>query len=134
MILCVGTTPAAQRVMMFRELGDEAAVLGAMKELSEQGAHRAVVTAGQEPTLAWDGRQPWGIAGPTLKAVNPIGSGDAFTAGLAWRLASGDDLGEARGWGVAAGGANALTPMPGGSRPGRCCALVTRGESREDLS
>jgi fructose-1-phosphate kinase PfkB-like protein len=45
--------------------------------------------------------------------VNPIGSGDAFTAGLIWRLVRGDDLGEACRWGSAAGTANALTAMAG---------------------
>jgi fructose-1-phosphate kinase PfkB-like protein len=45
--------------------------------------------------------------------VNPIGSGDAFTAGVVWRLLRGDDLGEACRWGAAAGAANALTPQPG---------------------
>ena len=44
---------------------------------------------------------------------NPIGSGDAFTAGLVWRLLRGDDLGEACRWGAAAGAANALTLMAG---------------------
>jgi tagatose 6-phosphate kinase len=46
-------------------------------------------------------------------AVNPIGSGDAFTAGLVWRLLRGDDLGAACRWGSAAGAANALTLMAG---------------------
>ena len=50
---------------------------------------------------------------PRIKPVNPIGSGDAFTAGLVSRLVRGDDLGEACRWGTAAGTANALTPMPG---------------------
>jgi tagatose 6-phosphate kinase len=45
--------------------------------------------------------------------VNPIGSGDAFTAGVVLRLLRGDDLGEACRWGAAAGAANALTPQPG---------------------
>ena len=41
--------------------------------------------------------------------VNPIGSGDSFTAGLVWRLLRGDDLGEACRWAATAGAANALT-------------------------
>ena len=45
--------------------------------------------------------------------MNPIGSGDAFTAGLVSRLLRGDDLGEACRWGAAAGTANALTTMTG---------------------
>ena len=45
--------------------------------------------------------------------MNPIGSGDAFTAGLVWRLLRGEDLGEACRWAGAAGAANALTLMAG---------------------
>jgi tagatose 6-phosphate kinase len=48
--------------------------------------------------------------------VNPIGSGDAFTAGLVASLLRGDDLGEACRWGAATGAANALTIMAGDVR------------------
>ena len=82
-------------------------------ELCKRGAQRVVVTAGKEPVLAFDGKSFWRITVPQIKAVNTIGSGDAFTAGLVWRLVRGDDLGEACRWGCAAGAANALTPMPG---------------------
>jgi fructose-1-phosphate kinase PfkB-like protein len=50
---------------------------------------------------------------PQIKVVNPIGSGDAFTAGLVSRLIRGDDLGEACRWGSATGAANTLTAMAG---------------------
>lgn len=95
------------------ELKDEVAVKGAMQELCERGAQRVIVTAGKAPTLATDGRSYWRISVPRITPVNPIGSGDAFTAGAIWRLVRGDDLGEACRWGSAAGAANALTPMPG---------------------
>jgi tagatose 6-phosphate kinase len=72
-----------------------------------------IVTAGREPALAFDGKIFRRIVSPRIKAVNPIGSGDAFTAGVVWRLLRGDDLGEACRWGAAAGAANALTPLPG---------------------
>jgi tagatose 6-phosphate kinase len=71
------------------------------------------VTAGSEPALAFDGKNFRRIITPRIKVVNPIGSGDAFTAGVVLRLLRGDDLGEACRWGAAAGAANALTPMPG---------------------
>ena len=96
-----------------RELKDEAAVMAAMRELSERGARRVIVTAGKDPALAFDGRDFWQIIAPGIKAVNPTGSGDAFTAGLVWRLLRGDDLGEACRWASAAGAANALTAPVG---------------------
>ena len=96
-----------------RKLEDDAAVMRAMRELCERGAQRVIVTAGKDPTLAFDGRDFWRIIAPRIKALNPIGSGDAFTAGLTWRLVRGDDLGEACRWASATGAANALTAMVG---------------------
>jgi len=96
-----------------RELKSEADVKRAMRELCERGAQRVIVTAGGQPTLAFDGNVFRRIITPRIKVVNPIGSGDAFTAGVVWRLLRGDDLGEACRWGAAAGAANALTRMPG---------------------
>jgi tagatose 6-phosphate kinase len=96
-----------------RPLAEEADVMQAMRELSERGAHRVVVTAGKQPALAFDGRRFWRVISPRIQAVSPIGSGDAFTAGLVWRLLRGDDLGEACRWAAAAGAANALTLMSG---------------------
>jgi len=95
------------------QLADDAGTRQAMRELQERGAQRVVVTAGKEATLAFDGKAFWSVTAPPIKVVNPIGSGDAFTAGLVSRLLRGDDLGEACRWGSAAGAANALTLMPG---------------------
>jgi tagatose 6-phosphate kinase len=92
---------------------DEAAVLSAMRELHERGARRVVVTAGKGPALASDGQSLWRVQPPPIAAVNPIGSGDAFAAGLVWRLVQGDAFGEACRWAAAVGAANALTLMPG---------------------
>lgn len=96
-----------------RSLADGASVWAAVRELEERGAGRVVVTAGARPTLAWDGQHGWRLTTPAVKAVNPIGSGDAFTAGLVLRLGEGDDLGEACRWGAAAGAANALNLLAG---------------------
>ena len=95
------------------DLPDDASVMRAMHELVECGAQRIVVTAGKEPTLAFDGRHFWRIASAPVLAANPIGAGDSFTAGLVWRLLRGEDLQEACRWGSALGAADALTLMPG---------------------
>jgi tagatose 6-phosphate kinase len=96
-----------------RDLAEDAAVMSAMRELGERGAKRVIVTAGKDPALAFDGRDFWQILAPRIQVVNPTGSGDAFTAGLVWRLLRGDDLGEACRWAAAAGAANALTAPVG---------------------
>jgi tagatose 6-phosphate kinase len=96
-----------------RELKDEAAVRSAMRELCERGAQRVVITAGKDPALAFDGQTWWRVYAPRIDATNPIGSGDAFTAGLVSRLLRGEDLGQACRWASAAGAANALTVQAG---------------------
>ena len=109
-----------------RPLTNQAATVWAMCELHELGAERVVVTAGKEPTLAFDGRTVWRIHAPHVTALNPIGSGDAFAAALVWRLLRGDDLGEACRWASAAGAANALTLMTGEVDPEEVDRLARR--------
>lgn len=100
-----------------RDLTDEKQTIRAMRDLHAHGAERVVVTAGNKPSLAFDGQNCWRIIPPEVKAVNPIGSGDAFTACLTWRLLQDDSLGEACRWASAAGAANALTLMAGEIEP-----------------
>jgi tagatose 6-phosphate kinase len=95
------------------KLESQSALMRAMRQFHDQGAQRIVVTAGSEPVLAFDGRAFWRVFSPRVRALNPIGSGDSFTAALVWRLVRGDELGEACRWGCAAGAANALSAMPG---------------------
>jgi tagatose 6-phosphate kinase len=96
-----------------RDLQDETAVMLAMRELRERGAQRVIVTAGRDPALAFDGQRFWRVIPPRIASVNPIGSGDAFTAGLVTQLVRGDGLDEACRWAAAAGAANALTLLAG---------------------
>ena len=96
-----------------RPLRSRRAVIQAVRELVERGAGRVVVTAGGESILAFDGERFWKVVPPRIAVVNPIGSGDAFAAGLVSGLLRGEDLGQACRWAAAAGAANALNPMPG---------------------
>jgi len=96
-----------------RPLSTEADLLDGMEELHRMGAERIIVTAGKAPTFAFDGTCVYRVQPPRVDAVNPIGSGDAFTAAAVSRLVRGHDLGDACRWGNAAGAANALQLMPG---------------------
>lgn len=111
-----------------RALNDVSDVMSAMRELAERGARRVVVTAGSGLVFAFDGASFWSIRPPRIVAVNPIGSGDAYTAGLVRHLMQGDDLGEACRWGAAAGAANALTPLAGELNPADVDRLVSQVE------
>jgi tagatose 6-phosphate kinase len=95
------------------DLRNENELLEAMRQVHRLGARRVVVTAGADATLASDGEEYWRIHSPQIAAINPIGSGDAFTAALVWQLTRKQGLGEACRWGAAAGAANALSAMPG---------------------
>jgi tagatose 6-phosphate kinase len=95
-----------------RDISDEQSCIVVMRSLFGRGAQRVIVTHGKNPTLAFDGNTVWRISAPAISTINPIGSGDSFTAALTVRLLRGDDLGEACRWGTAAGAANALTLMP----------------------
>ena len=96
-----------------RALESEEELRDAMRDLHGRGAQRVVVTDGSKPVTAFDGKRFWRVLAPEVRALNPIGSGDAFTAALTWRLTQGDGLEEACRWACAAGAANALTAMAG---------------------
>jgi len=86
---------------------------GAIRSIIEMGASWAVVTNGAQETIVSDGPSFWSIETPKIKAVNPIGSGDSFAAGVAVALMEGKDVPEACLFGVACGAANAMTDLAG---------------------
>jgi len=71
-----------------RAVGGDAALRRAMREVCPVGG-QVIVTMGGDGAVAWDGQQSWALPAPKIKVANPIGSGDAFAAGLATALASG---------------------------------------------
>ena len=52
------------------ELGAESSLISAMRELHERGAERVVVTAGKQPSLAFDGRVLWRILPPRRQPLS----------------------------------------------------------------
>lgn len=103
----------------------------ACETLSERfGIRWSVITRGGEPTEATNGRISVVVRPPTVKAVNPIGSGDSVTSGILSVLASAGGTDRRRGdrhrlldddelftravvEGVSAGTANCLDWKPG---------------------
>jgi 1-phosphofructokinase/tagatose 6-phosphate kinase len=72
-----------------------------------------IVTRGARPTLYWDGRTLCEEPVQPVAVKNPIGSGDAFGAGLARILERGGSIHEAVREGTRLGGLNAAQPKPG---------------------
>ena len=85
-----------------------ASSLQAALALVERGAVLAIVTDGPRSVAAADDLSTWRVEVPSVEAVNPVGSGDAFNAGFSLALMDGADVSAALAHGVAAGAANAL--------------------------
>lgn len=69
--------------------GDEE-LLSAMRELNVRGAQWVVVTSGKQSVLVTSADATYRLTPPTVPdAINPIGCGDALTAGLAWGISRG---------------------------------------------
>jgi len=81
--------------------------LSAARALVALGAILAVVTDGARGAAATDGRSSWEVDVPRIRAVDAIGSGDAFTAGLIVATDAGGTTDEALAFAAAAGTANA---------------------------
>lgn len=106
-------------------LGKGAIVAGA-RELIRRGAQNVIVTHGAEGAWLVTGDGVWQYRPPRIQPVNPIGSGDAVTAGICRALERGADLREAVRFGVACGTANALTLIAGTVRRADVSRLVRR--------
>ncbi len=92
-----------------REITDAAGELAALADLREAGARMAVLTLGERGALLATEREVWRAAPPLVEALNPIGSGDAMTAGLVARILRGDEPVDAFRLAMAAAAANTLT-------------------------
>jgi tagatose 6-phosphate kinase len=77
------------------------------------GLRRGVITRGAEPAIGWDEQRAWWIHVPKVAIVSPIGSGDAFAAGLSAGLARQQSFVDACRLGAACAVANAMRPVAG---------------------
>lgn len=100
-----------------RTLESRSALRLAMAEVCDLGARWCVITRGASGAAITNGEDYWDLITPRIDAVSPVGSGDAFAAGLALRLSEGDGVPEACAYGAACGAANALRPDAGTLEP-----------------
>jgi 1-phosphofructokinase/tagatose 6-phosphate kinase len=96
----------------------KAHLLETLKGLKSDFGTDFVITRGGLPVLFLEDGTLVEIEVDKIEPLNPIGSGDAFAAGLALALARGASLREAIGQGIEYGGANALALKPGSMRGG----------------
>ena len=85
----------------------------AIIQLISHGPAWAIVTMGSEGSVVSDGKLFWRVISPRVDAISPIGSGDAYAAGIACALRREEALPEACRLGAACAAANTLIPIAG---------------------
>lgn len=101
------------------------------RRLTAAGAELAVVTDGRRGSAAADAEHAWVVNPPRLAAVNVIGAGDVFGAGLVVALAAGEATGQALVAATAAAGASVMELGAGEFDPRRAAALRGQVTVRE---
>jgi tagatose 6-phosphate kinase len=97
----------------------------AAQRLVRLGASWVVVSDGANEVAIASRDGCWTITPPRIRAVNPVGSGDAMLAGIAAGLQRGETALEAVRYAVACGVANALTPIAGSVSRATVARLVS---------
>jgi tagatose 6-phosphate kinase len=86
-----------------RSLDDDRQLLDAMRSLNRRGAQWVVTTQGARPVWVTSASQTYRLHSlPVDKVVNPLGSGDAMAAAIAWAIRAGRSMVEAVALGIAA--------------------------------
>lgn len=118
-----------------RAVRDERDAVRAAGWLTERGAARVVITLGESGAIAYEKGMTWRFARPGAHGAYPVGSGDAFMAGLALALIDGSNLADAVTLGMAAAVANAQAPGAGRLDPATVAKLrgVINPELRSTL-
>lgn len=92
-----------------RDLHDDRQLLDAMRSLNRAGAEWVVVSQGEHPVWMTSESDAYRLHSiPVERAVNPIGSGDAMAAGIAWAIRDGRSMVDAVRFGIAAAVENLL--------------------------
>jgi tagatose 6-phosphate kinase len=99
-----------------REVKSEDEVVRGALQLQAAGAQNVVVTLGAQGALGVDHDQVWRV-GHAAASGNPVGAGDAFSAGLALAMVAHKPFDEALKEGAAAAIASLQTPTAGAIDP-----------------
>ena len=111
--LIVKPNRAELAVTLGIDISDDASLRRAIVELVGRGRQWVVITMGKSGAIASDGKTFWKIPAIEVAAISAIGSGDAFSAGLAAGIVAGRDVPEACRLAAACAAANTLIPGRG---------------------
>jgi tagatose 6-phosphate kinase len=95
------------------ELSSDAELLATIKMIMAQGIACVAVSLGSRGAVVGYQGRLYRVEAPKIEAVNPVGSGDSFTAGFAVALEKGLSIEECLKMAAAAGAANAMTEEAG---------------------
>jgi fructose-1-phosphate kinase PfkB-like protein len=84
-----------------------------MSAIVQMGTQWVIVTQGKAGAMVSDGQSFWHAPAIDIQPISSIGSGDAFTAGLAAAISRGKSVPEACQLASACAAANALIPGSG---------------------
>ena len=116
--------------------GQSLAEVGKLKDALREvrntyGLQWIIITRGSQGVEGFDGQKTLHAAAPKIQVQNPIGSGDAVTAGIAHCLLRGRSLEQALRLGTALGTANCLNLYPGRIEPPEYREILDRVELQE---
>lgn len=119
LLLCLKHEPLVVKIneMELMQATGAGNVQAGCGKLLAGGAQSVFITRGCKPAFYMDSKQSFELVPADIVAINPIGSGDAVTAGLATALNARKDILEALVEGMACGAANALNLISGMIRP-----------------
>jgi tagatose 6-phosphate kinase len=114
-----------------KTLADPGKRKSALREVRDAfSLHWIIITRGADGVEGFDGQSYLRAAAPQIQVQNPIGSGDAVTAGIAHTLLRGQSLEQALRRGTALGTANCLNLYPGRIEPSACQEILDRVDLR----
>jgi len=96
-----------------RPLATDDDLVAAMRSLNDRGAQYVLVTQGAGAVWLTGGGEAWRLVPPAIdNVVNPIASGDAVAATIAWAVRRGDTMIDAARLAIAAAGQNCRQLLP----------------------
>lgn len=103
-------------LLLGRRPDTEAELYRSLLDISGNGVGCVIATLGADGAVVAAGQQLYRVRAPRIEAVNAVGSGDSFVAGIALGTASGESLEHSLRLASAAGAANALSRQAGDVR------------------
>lgn len=88
-------------------------IIRAAKDIMEKGVKLVAVSLGEEGAMAFYAGYSYKVKAPSIKVLNPVGSGDSMIAGFAVSLSRDYDIEDALRTAVACGTANAMETETG---------------------